>query len=186
MTDWKKELWEWSKAILIGVLIVIIVRSFLVTNYTVSGQSMNPTLEDQDKLLVSKISYTVGSMEHGDIIVFHANETEDYVKRIIGVPGDTIECIDDTLRINGKEVPEPYLEDFVQYVHPDVNWTKDFTLQGLENVNQVPAGKYFVLGDNRKKSTDSRKFGFVEEEDVVGKVVMRYWPMKEMKIGFTP
>ncbi|MDX1807634.1 MAG: signal peptidase I, partial [Paenisporosarcina sp.] len=83
MSSLKQEAWEWAKAIIIGLLIIVLIRSLVVTNYSVSGQSMQPTLQNTDKVLVSKISYSLGDIERLDVLVFHTDENEDYVKRII-------------------------------------------------------------------------------------------------------
>ncbi|KIL45638.1 signal peptidase [Jeotgalibacillus soli] len=144
---------------------------------------MQPTLEDGNKLVVNKIGYQIGELNHFDVIVFHANENEDYVKRVIGLPGDKIEFIDDQLYINGEQHPEPYLDAFRQG-NGDERLTGDFTLEELTGQPVVPEGMVFVLGDNRKQSLDSRIFGFVDQDTVVGKVNLRYWPLNEMEVKF--
>lgn len=165
----KKEGLEWVKALVIAIILVIIVRTFFISSYVVDGPSMLPTLENGDKLIVNKIGYKLGDVKRSDVIVFHANENEDYVKRIIGLPGDTVVCQEDQLYINGELIEEPYLEDY--------EVTGDFNVS-------VPDGKLFVLGDNREDSWDSRHFGFIDMEQVVGKVNLRYWPLNEIKVTF--
>lgn len=108
----KREGLEWIKALGIGLIIFIIIRTFLFSNYVVEGESMMPTLQDGNKLVVNKIGYHIGDLDRFDVVVFHANENEDYVKRIIGLPGDKVVYKDDKLYVNGEYYPEPYLEKF--------------------------------------------------------------------------
>ncbi|PPA72377.1 signal peptidase I [Jeotgalibacillus proteolyticus] len=183
MESWKKEGFEWIKALAVGIVIVLVVRIFLFSNYVVEGVSMQPTLEDGNKLVVNKIGYQIGELERFDVIVFHASETEDYVKRVIGLPGDEVEYVDDQLYINGEYYEEPYLSEFRENETGE-RLTGDFTLEDITGENEVPEGMIFVLGDNRKESLDSRIFGFVEQDSVVGKVNLRYWPLNEMNITF--
>ncbi|MCA0149031.1 MULTISPECIES: signal peptidase I [Rossellomorea] len=179
----KREGLEWIKALGIGLIIFIIIRTFLFSNYVVEGESMMPTLQDGNKLVVNKIGYHIGELDRFDVVVFHANEKEDYVKRIIGLPGDKIVYKDDKLYVNGKYYPEPYLEKFKQeYIGSKL--TGDFTLQEITGEKTVPKGKIFVLGDNRRGSMDSRYFGFVDREQIVGKVDLRYWPINEWDVQF--
>lgn len=179
----KKEGMEWLKAFAIGIIIFIFIRAFFFSNYVVEGESMMPTLEDGNKLIVNKIGYQVGDLNRFDVIVFHHNEEEDFVKRIIGLPGDKIEYRDDYLYINGEKVAEPYLDKYRKQIAAG-KLTGDFTLKEITGEEIVPEGKLFVLGDNRKKSWDGRQFGFINAEQVVGKVNLRYWPLEEMDISF--
>lgn len=184
MSSLKQEAWEWAKAIAIGLLVIVVLRSFFVTNYTVSGQSMMPTLQNQDRVLVSKISKKFGDIDRLDLVVFHSDENEDYVKRIIGVPGDVITYENDTLYVNEERVEEPFLKTYEAYNDPNDRFTEDFTLESLTGKKQVPEGSYFVLGDNRRQSLDSRYFQFVKKDEMVGKLVARYWPMETATIRF--
>nr|WP_269153239.1 signal peptidase I [Neobacillus sedimentimangrovi] len=181
--DWKKEGMEWVKAFAIGVIIFVFIRTFFFSNYVVEGESMMPTLQDGNKLVVNKVGYHVGELERFDVIVFHANAKEDFVKRIIGLPGDKIEYRNDQLYINGKKYDEPYL-DIYKKNSATVKLTGDFSLQEITGEKMVPEGKLFVLGDNRLGSWDSRHFGFISIDQVVGKVDLRYWPLQEMDIHF--
>lgn len=185
-TSWKRELWEWAKAIIVGLLLFIVIRSFLFSNYVVDGQSMMPTLEDEDKLIVNRIGYTLGNIDRFDVIVFHATEEDDYVKRVIGLPGDTVSYQNDQLFVNGEPLPEPYLDEF-KAASDDLYLTGDFTLEQLPGgESQVPEDMYFVLGDNRRGSKDSRHIGFIPKENVVGEVSVRYWPFDNFEAGFNP
>jgi len=184
LSSLEHEAWEWTKAIVIGILLIAVIRSFFVTNYTVSGQSMMPTLQNQDKVLVSKISNTIGDIDRLDVLVFHTDENEDYVKRVIGIPGDIITYENDMLFINNTHVEEPYLQAYEAYRNLEDRFTEDFTLKTITGHSQVPQGSYFVLGDNRRQSLDSRYFGFVEKEDIVGTVAARYLPFESATIHF--
>lgn len=112
----KSELWEWVKVIAIALILAMLLRYFLLTPIVVDGPSMMPTLNSNDKMLVNKLSYKIGEPERFDIVVFHAPEGKDYIKRVIGLPGDRLEYRDDTLYINGKAYDEPYLEEYKKEV----------------------------------------------------------------------
>lgn len=181
--EWKKEGIEWIKAFAIGIIIFAFIRTFFFSNYVVEGESMMPTLQNGNKLVVNKLGYQVGDLNRFDVIVFHANEKEDFVKRIIGLPGDRIEYRNDQLYVNGHKYKEPFLDVYKQKAK-GVQLTGDFTLKELTGENTVPEGKLFVLGDNRLGSWDSRHFGFVSVKQVVGKVDLRYWPLNELNVHF--
>lgn len=179
----KKEGMEWVKAFALGMIIFVFIRIFFFSNYVVEGESMLPTLEEGNKVVVNKFGYETSDLKRFDVIVFHANEEEDFVKRIIGLPGDKVEYREDVLFVNGKKVSEPFLKPYREE-SPGGYLTGDFTLEDLTGMEKVPKGKLFVLGDNRLGSWDSRQFGFISMEDVVGKVNLRYWPLKEMDMSF--
>jgi signal peptidase I len=179
----KSEALEWVKSIALGLFVVLMIRMFFFTNYVVEGESMMPTFQEGNMLMVNKLSYQIGELERFDIVVFHANKNEDYIKRVIGLPGDTIEYKNDTLYINNKSVEESYLEPYKSKL-VDGKLTGDFTLEELTGQKTVPKGHIFVLGDNRLSSWDSRHFGFVKISQVVGKVNFRYWPMSEFDTTF--
>lgn len=176
-----KEIFSWMKAILLAVVIVFVCRQFLFTPITVSGESMMPTFEDQNKVIVSKIS----KIERFDTIVFKSNftESEYIIKRVIGLPGDTIEMKNDVLYVNGKEYKEPYLQEYKDELNQGETLTEDFTLSQKTGKSVVPEGSLFVLGDNRESSSDSRVFGFIKDDSVLGEVKFRFFPFNE--IGFT-
>ena len=175
----KSEILSWIKAIGIAVIIAIIIRTFLFTNYVVDGPSMMPTLQNNNRLIVNKLVYDLGQPHYGDIIIFHATPTQDFVKRVIGLPGDTIVYKNDQLYRNGKKVPEPYLNVYKKQLTSG-KFTKDFSLIKLTGKLKVPKGKLWVMGDNRPISEDSRMIGFIDENKVVGKVSLRYYPFSEI------
>ncbi|TMN23057.1 signal peptidase I [Lentibacillus cibarius] len=169
--------------ILLAVALAFIFRSQLFASYIVNGESMEPTLYDGNLLMVNKVVYNLTDVDRFDVIVFHANERDDYVKRVIGLPGDSIVYKSDKLYINGDYIGEPFLKSFkkTSSVTP---YTDDFTLEGTTGKTQVPEGKLFVMGDNRRNSLDSRKIGFVPIDEVVGKVDIKYWPFSDLQLSF--
>lgn len=130
--------------------------------------SMQPTLVEGDVILVNKLAYKLGKMHTGDVVIFHnPNDlTEDYIKRLIGKPGDAVEVSDGVVYVNGVGLDEPYLAETPMY---SGTW-------------QVPEDSIFVLGDNRNQSSDSHSWGFVPLEDLVGKALVVYWPFDAMKV----
>ncbi|MCA1058902.1 signal peptidase I [Rossellomorea aquimaris] len=177
MVTEKRKIWGWAQPLIIGVVLAFIIRSFIIIPIVVEGASMNATLLDQDRMIVNKMD----KPERFDIIVFHATNTEDYIKRVIGLPGDKVEYKNDTLYINGKAYAEPYLDKQKESVIGAL--TPDFTLEDTP-VKQltVPDGELFVMGDNRRYSKDSRQIGSIPIDKVVGTTNIVYWPVKEMKI----
>lgn len=172
----KKNEWvEWLKAIVIAVVIAAVVRIFMFSAIMVDGISMMPTLEDGDKMIANKISYVIGEPKRFDIIVFNANPEEKYIKRVIGLPGDTVEYRDDVLYINGEPQEEPYLEQLKATTEGTL--TGDFTLEEMTGEQTIPEGHLFVMGDNRRNSTDSRHIGLIPYEEVIGKTNFIYWPI---------
>ncbi len=184
----KKELFDWFVAILVAVVFVIVIKTFLITPYSVSGLSMYPTFDDKDKVIVSKISKTFNHLDNGDVVVFHQNKKNDYIKRIIGKPGDSVSYRNDNLFVNGKKVEESYLK-LNKSNKSSVLLTENFSvndLKGSDNKKKIPKNKYLVLGDNRENSIDSRSsiVGLVDKDQIVGKVIMRFWPFKDIRFNF--
>ena len=177
----RKSAMKWLVA---SFLLVLMVRALFFSNYIVEGHSMNPTLEQGNFLMVNKMVYSFAKPERFDVVVFQQENAEyNYVKRVIGLPGDQIEYKQDTLYVNGNIVMEP----FIRSDHLKVfggNFTGDFSLQEITGEEEVPKGHVFVIGDNRLNSLDSRHFGFVKIEDIVGKVHVRYWPFDEFNTKF--
>lgn len=173
----KNELWEWSKALLIAFGLAAIIRFFFFTPIVVDGESMMPTLEDGDRMIVNKIGYTVGEPDRYDIVVFHAPEEKDYIKRIIGLPGDHVAYKDDQLYINGEAVAEPYLDEYKIGISGTL--TEDFTLEERVDQSTIPEGFVFVMGDNRRYSKDSRHIGLVPMDEIIGSTNFIFWPVGE-------
>ena len=181
MAKKKNELWEWVKALVIAILLAAVIRYFLFAPIVVDGLSMMPTLHDQDRMIVNKFGYKIGKPERFDIIVFHAPENKDYIKRVIGLPGDHIEYKDDILYVNGKAYEEPYLDEYKSQVI-DGPLTEPFTLEEKIGSETVPEGHLFVMGDNRRYSKDSRHIGSVPMEKVLGNTGIIYWPIEDIRL----
>ncbi|ARK29104.1 signal peptidase I [Halalkalibacter krulwichiae] len=165
--------WEWVKIFLIAFTFATVIRMFLFTSYEVQGESMMPNVFDGERFIVNKIGYEFKEPERFDLVVFHANEQDDYIKRVIGLPGDTVYYKDDILYINNEAIDEPFLQEKIE----EYKWgpyTPNFAFPMT-----IPEGFVFVLGDNRQNSLDSRRFGPISYEQIVGKVDLRFWPLNE-------
>jgi len=162
-----KELYSFTKEIVITILVVFFIITFVVQPTTVDGHSMNPTLQNQDQLLIEKVSQRFSGIERYDIIVFpYEQENKYFIKRVIGMPGETIDIVDGLVYIDGEVLDEPHDFDLITEYGSD---TLPLT---------IPEGHYFVLGDNRNHSKDSRysSVGFIAEDDILGKAFVRLWP----------
>lgn len=163
------------ETVVIALSIFLIVYLFVMQPHQVNGQSMHSTFENGEYLLTDKISYKFNKPERGDVVVFKAPPAAqcpegagcDFIKRVIGIPGDTVEVRDNQVWVNGQVINEPYLDLGIQ--------TKpgSYTANGLVT---VPTNEYIVMGDNRPHSSDSRVWGPVPFQNIVGKVFFRYWP----------
>lgn len=180
----KNELVEWVKVIGIAIIISWGIQFFLLTPIVVSGASMMPTFEDGDKVIVNKISPKLKEYKRFDVIVFEAKEDTNYIKRIIGISGDHIAYQNDELFINNNRYEEPYLDEYKKALKDNGKLTQDFTLEEYLSEKVVPDGYFFVLGDNRLNSTDSRdpNVGFVPIEKILGTAKMVFWPLDNMRI----
>lgn len=171
---------EWLVVIGCGVLIAVGAREFLVQAFWIPSPSMSPTLEVGDRVLVNKLSYLTHDVNHGDLVVFERppeasngedGEIKDLIKRVIAVGGDTIECHDSTIYINGRGTDEPYL----------VDGTPACGGGSCELARQeIPDGMVFVMGDNRTNSEDSRCFGPIDEDTIVGRAFITVLPVSRL------
>ena len=166
---WVRELIE---AILPALVIVLVVNIFLAQATRVEGQSMEPNLHNNQRLIIEKISYRLHPPRRGDIIVLRRplQGTDPLIKRVIGLPGETVAIHDGHVYINGQQLDEPYLS---------------VTTWGIMQPQIVPEGHVFVLGDNRGSSNDSRAFGMVSFDDIVGRAWLRYWPLQDIGIFYS-
>ena len=174
----KKEILSWVKAIAIAFVLSVLCRQFIFTAKTVFGESMAPTFHNGDIVIVSKIN----QIHQSDLIVFNVPDSEleeVYIKRVIGVPGDSIEMKDDRLYINNEPVNEEYLTEEKQKASIGY-FTEDFTLKDYTGKSKVPEGHFFVMGDNRPISKDSRIIGFIPEDQIIGEVVFQMYPFSDL------
>jgi signal peptidase I len=171
---------EWITVIGVALLIAFIVRGFVLQQFYISGPSMESTMFQNNRVLVNKLSYRLHDIHRGDVVVFDRVTTDgvevqhdDLIKRVIGVAGDTVSISDCVVSVNGSEIDEPYLNDY------------DLAQSSLDDRCRVPEmastivkpGHLFVMGDNRPQSFDSRMFGTIEEDLVVGRAFVIIWPL---------
>jgi signal peptidase I len=171
---------EWITVIGVALLIAFVVRGFVLQQFYISGPSMESTMFQNNRVLVNKLSYRLHDIHRGDVVVFDRVTTDgvevqhdDLIKRVIGVAGDSVSIADCVVSVNGSEVDEPYLNDY------------DLAQANLEDRCRVPEmaatvvepGHLFVMGDNRPQSFDSRMFGTIEEDLVVGRAFVIIWPL---------
>lgn len=156
----------------ISVALAVILIVFIYQPVKVEGTSMMPGLTDQERIFVNKYEYKLGSnnIHRGDLVVFHfkRDRRESYIKRIVGIPGDAVRIVNGDVYVNSQKLDEPYV-------------LKEYRDRESMNTEIVPPDNYFVLGDHRNSSSDSRSWGFVERNDIYGKAVLVYWPLA--KIG---
>jgi signal peptidase I len=162
---------SWLRDLCLSVLIAIVIILFLYQPVKVEGTSMMPSLIDHDRIFINKFIYRFGLADigRGDMVVFWfpGDPTKSYIKRVIGVSGDTVEVADGTVIINGRPLAESYVpEEYRDHVSI--------------SRQTVPAGEYFVLGDHRSSSNDSRTWGWVPRRDIYGKAVFVYWPLDRL------
>jgi signal peptidase I len=159
------------ETILMAVVLFLLLNA-ATSRVRVYNISMQPTLHEGNLLVVNKLAYKIGEPKRGDIIVFHyqGTVTEDYIKRVIGLPGDIVEIGGGIVRVNGQAITEPYIAE----------------LPGYTGTWKVPEGELFVLGDNRNHSSDSHDWGFVEQEWVVGRAIIVYWPLDRIRVLNSP
>ncbi|MBZ5634035.1 MAG: signal peptidase I [Acidobacteriia bacterium] len=161
----------WLRDLSVSVVIAIIVILFLYQPVKVEGTSMTPALVNDERIFINKFVYRFGLSDivRGDTIVFWAPEdpSKSYIKRVVGLPGDAVEIVDGTVILNGQRLEEPYIRD--EY-RDRVSMTR----------RVVEDGHYFVLGDHRNSSNDSRSWGTVPRDAIYGKAVFVYWPLERL------
>ncbi|NLW60241.1 MAG: signal peptidase I [Firmicutes bacterium] len=171
----KSELREWIESIAGSVLTALFIMVFLFQTYKVEGKSMEPNLFEGQRLIVDKVTYRFRPPKPGEVVVIKPKDpTKKFVKRVIATEGQNLQITNGNLRINGLTVHEPYI---LEKMADDFEWTV------------IPQGTVFVMGDNRNRSMDSRdqhNVGFVPLENVVGRAVLIYWPLKQAQIIKTP
>ncbi|CAM4005461.1 signal peptidase I [Alkalicoccus chagannorensis] len=165
----EKKKGSWLVPIVAAVAVALIVRSFIMAPYVVEGASMEPSLEDRDRILVNKIPTWLGEFDRGDIVIIEENNRH-YVKRLIAMPGETISMEEGMLLVDGEEIDEPYVNELEDYV------------ESIEEVT-MDDDEYYVMGDNRGNSLDSRNgLGLIEEDDVLGRSTVVFFPMSNLQL----
>jgi len=189
MTRKKKSAWrEWIESILIALLLAMVIRTFIVQAFKIPSGSMRPTLLEGDLILVNKFIYgakipftdkrlpAFQELKRGEVIVFIYPEDpkKDFIKRLVGLPGDEVEIKKYTIYVNGQPLLDPVFNQRYYYNGGD------FAAEGQKIT--VPKGHYFVLGDNSASSKDSRYWGFVPQENILGRAFLIYWPLNRIRI----
>lgn len=156
----------WALNVALSLALALVLVLFVFEPVRVEGYSMAPRLQNNERLFVDKVSFEIEPIRRGDVVVFHypRNLKENFIKRVIGLPGDHVVIWGGTVYVNGERLPEPY----VPAAYADPNDYPAVT---------VPAGEYYVLGDHRNSSNDSRFWGFLPQQDIFGRAVFAYWPM---------
>ncbi|OKP92296.1 signal peptidase I [Paenibacillus sp. P3E] len=178
----KNEVLEWIKAIAIALILVILIRWLLFKPFIVDGPSMRPNFHTGERVIVNEILYDIRSPQRGEVIVFHVpSEGKDFIKRVIGVAGDTVKVEGDVVTVNGEPVNETYIKGAIDQAHNN-NTLYNNTNFPNEDITDgtVPKGHVFVMGDNRSDSKDSRMIGYVPLSDIVGRADLIFWPVKDI------
>jgi signal peptidase I len=164
---------EWVVIAVGALLVAFVIKTFLLQAFYIPSLSMAPTLKVNDRVLVNKLSYDLHEVNRGDLIVFESppnegSETKDLIKRVIGLPGETVESRDGRMVVNGRVLDEPYLDDGV--------------MTGALEKTTIPPDHLWVMGDNRSNSRDSRFFGPIPESLVIGRAFVRVWPVTALSL----
>lgn len=164
---WGSDLRAWVRDLLIAVALALVIIIFLYQPVKVEGTSMTPLLADQERIFINKFVYHYQNIQRGDIVVFWypMDGTKSFIKRVVGLPGETVSIEQGHVLINGQAIEEPYVP-------------AQFADGGFYGPMKVPDGHYFVMGDHRSSSNDSRVFGAVHMRHIYGKAVFSYWPVE--------
>lgn len=160
---------SWARDLFFSIAISLFIILFVYQPVKVEGGSMEPGLQDQERIFINKLAYRLENIQRGDIIVFRypRDPRKSFIKRVVGLPGDHVRVFDGHVYLNGRSIPEPYVPE--EYLdsrsYPEIN---------------VPTGSYYVLGDHRSMSNDSRDFGPVPRGNIYGKAVFGYWPIDKL------
>ncbi|PLX67654.1 MAG: signal peptidase I [Denitrovibrio sp.] len=185
MTDINTELGKPKKkkdgffdSLVVAVVIAMLIKGFFLKTYTIPSESMYSTLKVGDFLILNRLAYKFGDIERGDVVIFEypLEPQKDFIKRVVGVPGDSLKLVDKVLYVNGEAIDEPY-----KRVNGQVPLPAELTHKDNFEQFTVPEGKYFVMGDNRDNSYDSRFWGFVDGSKVKGEAFMIYWSLESPK-----
>jgi len=163
------------ETVVVALVISVVLYLFIMTPHEVVGRSMDPTYKNGEMLMANKILYKMKNPERGDVIIFKYSETQDFIKRIIGLPGETVMLKDGKLYINGNILEES------NYLNSSIYTNGGEYLKEGETIT-VPEGRYFVCGDNRPHSSDSRTFGPIDAKDIKGKAWIVYFPFNQFRL----
>ncbi len=161
-----RNLLEWVVVVVGALLVALLVKTFLLQAFYIPSPSMTPTLEVDDRVLVNKLSYDLHDVHRGDIVVFKSPQesaAKDLIKRVVGLPGDTVEGRDGLVMVNGERLEEPYLPAGV--------------ITGTFGPVILSPDHYWVMGDNRPNSSDSRVFGAIDKSRIIGRAFVKVWPL---------
>ena len=178
---WKRSALEWLVVVVIAVAVALLISATSVQAFFIPSKSMESTLHVGDRVLVNKWSYRLHDVHRGDVVVFSrpkdepATNVNDLIKRVIGLPGDTVTIANNHVYINGRQLNEPYLDAGAVSVAVPGKWACT-----PEAPCKIPKGQLWVMGDNRTDSEDSRYFGPIPESSVVGRAFFRIWPLNRL------
>lgn len=182
-----RSLIEWV-AVAVGALAVaLLIKAFLLQAFFIPSASMHDTLAVNDRVLVNKLSYAIGEVDRGDIIVFDRPERaggpiDDFIKRVVALPGETITFVGGEVFINGQRLQEPYVDGASTEHRSSAIIGEGCVNEPAPDTCTLAEGYFFVMGDNRSNSTDSRDFGPIPEDTIVGRAFLKVWPLGD--IGF--
>jgi signal peptidase I len=164
-------LFEVAVVVLLALFIALLLKVYVAEAYEIKGKSMEPTFLPEQRVMLLKVFYGI---RRGDIIIFSSAENcqKDLIKRVIGLPGDRVEMKDGEVYVNGERIPEPYLSGSP--------WREGHKYHEYRAAEPVRPGKYYVLGDNRPDSQDSRAFHPIDASSIKGKVILRWWPLERL------
>lgn len=182
---WKRLAFDYGLTLVAAVVIALLVQAYLVKPFRVPSESMASTIEPGERVLIDRTTYHFRSIHRGDIIVFHVPASVSpypLLKRVVGLPGDTLSIRDERLYVNGRPLNEPYLRQADGSITPTLpaDGFDDSEPWSLTVPYTVPPGRYFMMGDNRSNSNDSRYWGTIPRSAVVGRVFAIYWPLDHL------
>ncbi len=173
-------IFDFLQSIVVILAVMVVIYLFIMSPQEISGSSMVPTFQNGQYILTNKIEYKLHNPQRGDVVIFKApnNPQKDYIKRVIGLPGERVILNNNVIYIDGQPLPESYLP-------PGLKTAPGSFLHENEEII-VPEDKYLVLGDNRPGSSDGREFGPVHKSEFIGKAILRYWPFTEFTLIRNP
>ncbi|TSC79079.1 MAG: signal peptidase I [Parcubacteria group bacterium Gr01-1014_29] len=171
-----REVWEFAKIVLLSLAIVLPIRLFIAQPFIVRGASMIPTFQDGEYLIVDELSYFLRLPQRGEVIVFRypQDPSQFFIKRIIGLPGETVIIDNGAVMVKNSSFPDGFLID--------ESYLSDTIVTAPNSTTLLDNGEYFVMGDNRLESSDSRRWGVLEADFLIGRALLRLWPLRELGI----